>query len=75
MEKLLEVLQEIRPDVDFEKETALIDDQILDSFDMIALVSAFDEHFGITVKPVDLVPENFNSLQAMQSMIERLQNE
>ncbi len=72
MEELLKVLGEIRPDVDFAGETALIDDQILDSFDMIAIVSAFDEHYGVTVKPADLVPDNFNSAEAMLAMINRL---
>ena len=62
MDELMEILQELRPDVDFENETALITDGVLDSFD-------------IEIKPNNLVPENFNSAKAMMALIEKLQDE
>ena len=75
MEELMEILSELRPDVDFENETALITDGILDSFDIIALVSELDDAFDIEIKPNNLVPENFNSAKAMMALIEQLQDE
>ena len=75
MDELMEILNELRPDVDFENETALITDGILDSFDIIALVSELDEAFDVEIKPNNLVPENFNSAKAMMTLIEQLQDE
>ena len=75
MEELMEILSELRPDVDFENETSLITDGVLDSFDIIALVSELDEAFDIEIKPNNLVPENFNSAKAMMALIEQLQDE
>ena len=75
MNELMEILQELRPDVDFEKETALITDGILDSFDIVALVGELNDAFDIEIKPNNLVPENFNSAKAMWAMIEKLQDE
>ena len=75
MDKLMEILQELRPDVDFENETALITDGILDSFDIVALVGELNDEFDIEIKPNNLVPENFNSAKAMYALIEKLQDE
>ena len=75
MEELLEILGELRPDVDFENETALITDGILDSFDIVALVGELNDAFDIEIKPNNLVPDNFNSAEAMMALIERLQDE
>lgn len=75
MDELMEILEELRPDVDFEKETALIDDGVLDSFDIVALVGELNEAFEIEIKPNNLVPENFNSANAMMALIEQLQDE
>lgn len=75
MDELMEILSELRPDVDFENETALITDGVLDSFDIIALVSELDEAFDIEIKPNNLVPENFNSAKAMMALIKQLQDE
>lgn len=73
MEALLEILSELRPDVDFENETALITDGVLDSFDIVALVAELNDAFDIEIKPNNLVPENFNSVNAMMALIEQLQ--
>ena len=75
MEELMNILDELRPDVDFENETALIDNGILDSFDIVSLVNELKEAFDIDIKPGDLVPANFNSAEAMFAMVTRLQDE
>ena len=75
MEQLMEILEELRPDVDFKNETALIDDSVLDSFDIVALVGELNDAYDIEIKPTDLVPANFNSAEAMLAMIEKLQDE
>ena len=74
-EQLLALLDEIRPDVEFEKETKLIDDGILDSFDIISIVNELNEHYDIEIDVDDLEPENFNSVEAMLELIHTLQNE
>ncbi len=73
MEELLEILQDIDDSVDYENETALIDDHILDSFGIIPLISEIEEHFDIEVDAAEMTPENFNSAAAMWKMIQRLQ--
>lgn len=74
-EKLLQILKEVRPDVNFEKETKLIDDGILDSFDIIQMVMEMKECFDVEIQVEDLQPENLNDIEAMMEMITRLQNE
>ncbi len=74
-EQALKILKEIRPDIDFENETKLIDDSMLDSFDIISIVSEFNETFDVSIDVEDLEPENFNSVDAMLELISRLQNE
>lgn len=75
MEELMEILEETRPDVDFEKEDALIDDRILDSFDIISIVGEINDAFDIDINANDLLPENFNSAQAIYELIQKLQAE
>ena len=75
MEELLEILQDIKPDVDFENETALIDNGVLDSLDIIKLVGQISDEFDVEVEVTDLVPANFNSAKAMYAMIQRLEDE
>ena len=75
MEKLLKILQQVRPDVDFENETALIDGEILDSFEIIAIVNEINDAFDIEIDMDDLEPENFNSISAIYKLIQKLQNE
>lgn len=74
-EELLEILEETRPDIDFEKETALIDDELLDSFDIISIVSEINDAFEISINVNDLRPENFNSVDAILALITKLQEE
>ncbi len=74
MEDLMEILRDLRPDVDFEKETALIDDGILGSFDITALVNEIMDQFDVEISMADLEPENFNSAQAMYEFIQSLKD-
>ena len=69
----MEILEETRPDIDFENETALIDKEMLDSFDIISIVSEINEAFDISINVNDLLPENFNSVDAMVALIESAQ--
>ena len=73
MDELMEILEELRPDVEFEKEKALIDDHILDSFGVITLVSELEDAFDITIGAKEMVPANFNSVEALFAMVQRLQ--
>ena len=73
MEELLEILKETKPDVDFSTEKALIDNGILDSFDVVQLVMKLNEEFDIEIGAEEIVPENFNSADSMWVMIQRLQ--
>ncbi len=75
MEELLKVLEEIRPDVDFQNEKKLIDDGILDSFDIIATVNGLNRAFDVDIDIDDLEPENFNTVEAMWDLIQKLQDE
>ena len=72
-EQVLEVLKGVRRDVDFEKETKLIDDDILDSFDIISIVSDLNEKFDVDITADELEPENFNTLDAIIALVESLQ--
>ncbi len=69
MEKLLELLSRVRPDVDFGSETSLIGDGILDSLDIMEIVSEMSDAFGVTLSPADIIPSNFDSAEAMWKMI------
>ena len=73
MEQLLEILKDIQPDVDYENCTTLIDDELLDSFAILSLVSELEDAFDVEITPVDIIPENFNSAQALWEMVQRLQ--
>ena len=72
MEKLLEILKGIRPDVDFENETALIDDGILDSFDVVSIISELDDAFDVQIRITELDPENFNSAESIWDLVLKL---
>ena len=74
MDKLLELLKGIRPDVDFETETALIDDGILDSFDVVSIISELDDEFGVQIRIAELDPDNFNYLQSIWSLVQKLKS-
>ena len=72
MEELLDILNEMHPDVDFENAENLIDGKILDSIDIVSLVAEISDAFGVDIPAEEIVPENFNSARAMWAMIRRL---
>lgn len=75
MEELLNILAELHPDVDFATEEHLIDDKILDSFDIVTLVAEIDSAFDVAIPAEELIPENFNSAKALYALVERLMEE
>ena len=75
MEELYEILEEMRPEIDFHKETALIDDHLLDSLTVLSLISELEDAFDITIPAVEIIPQNFNSAEAMWELIQRLADE
>ena len=66
----MEILNELHPDVDFTKEKDLVDGRILDSFDIVTLVAEIGDTFDVQISAVDMVPENFNSVEAIWELIE-----
>ena len=75
MNELLEILTDLHPDVDYETEEHLVDDMILDSLDIVSLISEISENFDVTITARDIVPENFNSAQALYDLVRRLEDE
>lgn len=75
MDKLMQILNDARPDLDFEKETKLIDDEILDSFDIITIVGEINAEFDININVGDLLPENFNSAKAIWELVQKYINQ
>lgn len=73
MERLIEILEEIKPDVDFRECKTLIDDGILDSFSILSIVGEVNDEFDVEISAPDIVPENFNSAEALWALIESLQ--
>lgn len=75
MEKVIEILTDLHPDVDFNTAEELIDDGVLDSLDIVSLVAAIDTEFGVVIPAEEIVPENFNSASAIFELITRLDEE
>ncbi len=75
MEELMRLLSAIKPEIDFERETELIDDGLLESFDVITLIAELEDQFGIEVPAEEIIPENFNSAKGMWKLLERLKGE
>ena len=72
--QIIEILSEICPGIDFETETALIDDGLIDSLDIVAIVTEQMEAFDVELGVDDLTPENFNSVEAIEELIESKQS-
>lgn len=75
MEKIIEILAELHPEVDFNTAEDLIDDGILDSLDIVSIVAAVDTEFGVVIPAEEIVPENFNSAQVLYELVMRLDEE
>ena len=72
--QIIEILSEICPGIDFETETALIDDGLIDSLDIVAVVTELMEAFDVELGVDDLTPENFNSVEAIEELNESKQS-
>jgi acyl carrier protein len=72
MEQLIEIMQNLHPDVDFETYDGLVDDGILDSLDIVTLITDINDAFDVSIPAEEILPENFNSAQALWELIERL---
>ena len=75
MDELLEILRDLHPEVDFEQCQTLIEDKILDSFDIITIIAEVDSELDVKIPASENLPENFNSAQALWNLIERLADE
>lgn len=73
MERLIEILNSLKPGIDFSGQTKIVDDGILDSMTIARLIGLLEDEYDIEFEVTDLVPENFNSVEAMMKMIERLE--
>ncbi len=72
MDQVLAILKNAKPDVDFASEKALIDNNILDSFDIISIVTDLNDTFNIEINVGSLLPENFNSAEAIWELVQKL---
>lgn len=75
MERLYEILEDIQPDVDFETAENLVDEHLLSSLSILALIAELEDEFDVTIPAVEIIPANFNSAAAMWQMIQRLQED
>ena len=75
MEALIDILMDLHPEVDFETCTTLIDDKILDSFDIISIITEVNTEYDVAIPAEEIIPENFNSAKALFELIEKLLDE
>ena len=75
MDALLEILTNLHPEVDFETCSTLVDDKIIDSFDIVTIISEINEEYDVVIQAEEIVPDNFNSAQALYQLIQRLEDE
>jgi len=72
LDELLLILRGLHPDVDYESCETLIEDGLLDSFDIVAIIAEISEKFDVTITADEIIPENFNSARALFALVERL---
>lgn len=75
LDHMIELLEDVKGNVDYENCTTLVDDRVLDSFDILSIISFINDEFDVSVPAKDIVPDNFNSAQAMLEMVKRLVDE
>ena len=71
----MEILGELHPEIDFETHKSLIDDKILDSFDIITIIAEINDEYDVAIPAHEITPENFNSASALYELIKRLKDE
>jgi acyl carrier protein len=69
MKSVAEILKEIRPEFDFTTSNDFVSDGMLDSFDMVTLVSTLDKTYGISIQGTDIIPENFKNLETITALL------
>ncbi|SHE73591.1 phosphopantetheine-binding protein [Chryseobacterium sp. OV279] len=69
--KIIEILNSVRPEFDFSQETDFISRGLLDSFDMVSLVTSLDEQFSISIDGTDILPENFETLDSIENVLKK----
>ncbi|MGN0648553.1 MAG: acyl carrier protein [Oscillospiraceae bacterium] len=74
LDTIMDILKDLHEDVDFESCTTLIDDGILDSFDIISIITEINSEFGVAIPADKIVPENFNSAKALAELVEELED-
>ena len=75
LDHMIELLEDVKGNVDYENCTTPVDDRVLDSFDILSIISSINDEFDVSVPAKDIVPDNFNSAQAMLDMVKRLVDE
>ena len=75
LDHMIELLEDVKGNVDYENCTTLVDDRVLDSFDILSIISSINDEFDVSVPAKDIVPDNFNSAQARLDMVKRLVDE
>lgn len=75
MKRLIEILQELQPDVDFENTENLVDGRYLDSLTILSLIAEIEEEFDVEIPTVEIIPSNFNSAKKIWALIEKLRDE
>ena len=74
-EQIIEIVEDIQQEADYETCQTLIDDHILTSLDVLSLVAELEDEFDVTIPTVEIIPSNFNSVDAIAAMVEKLQEE
>lgn len=75
MEEIIEILEDLKPGVDFKSQQHLINDHIIESMMMLQLVSALNDEFDVEITPKDLVPENFQTVDAIYALVQKLSDD
>lgn len=75
MDALIQILKDLHPEVDFDTCTTLVDDKIIDSFDIVSIISEVNEEYDVVIPAEEIIPENFNSAQSLYALIQKLEDE
>lgn len=71
MNEIYEILKDLRPEFDFEESENFVEDGYLDSFDIVSIISILEEKYGIKIDGLDVIPENFESIESIMSLISK----
>lgn len=74
MDKLINILEELKPGIDYKNTNNLIDGRYLDSLTILSLISEIEDEFDVVIPAVEIIPENFNSVNQIYNLIEKLQD-